>query len=372
MTALPSSFLALADAAASAADASTAPTREFALAAPGWLWALALLIPLLLLRRRAGASASVSHPSIRFVSDKLRRPSRLAGRVGPLLLCLAAALIVFALARPQWRNEYTEQKVSGIDIMVACDLSGSMASQDMLFTQVDNRGRKRQVRIDRLTAAKHVINNFIESRPNDRIGLVAFAGKAKLCSPLTLDHGILSHVIGQFYLATADPFGRMAKPGYISEDGTAIGTAIASAATRLNERQETKSKVIILVTDGINNRGSLAPLDAAKQAKTLGVKIFTVAIGSDQRLSRYTADVETIDEKTLKEIASATGGRYYRASSGDKLQKAFAAIDKLEKTDASRRTLVSYDELFAYPLGLACLLLALGALLTFVRPQPAP
>ncbi len=347
-------------------------SREFTWGAPGWLWLLLLLLPLLALRRRLGSAARISHPSIRFIADKLHRPSRLAGRLGPILMGLAAACLIVALARPQWRNSYSEQKVSGIDIMIACDLSGSMSARDMRFTTKDESGHRRQVQTDRLTAAKHVINAFIESRPNDRIGLVAFAGKAKLCSPLTLDHAILRYVIDRFYLSSIDRFTGQERPGYITQDGTAIGTAIASAASRLHEREETKSKVIILVTDGINNQGSITPIDAAKQAAELGIKIFTIAIGSEARLSHYTADVDTIDEKTLREIADITGGRYYRANSGAKLQKAFASIDKLEKTDIRRRTFVSFDELFPYPLSLACLLLAASCLLRIFRPTPAP
>lgn len=345
--------------------------REFLFASPTWLWALLLLLPLLVLRRRKGTIAAVTHPTIRFAAAHFSRPSTLAGRLGPILFVAAAAALVLALARPQWLNRHTEQNVSGIDIMIACDLSGSMSMQDMLFTVQDERGNTRRVPIDRLTAAKHVINEFIDGRPNDRIGLVGFAGKAKLCSPLTLDHGLVKHIINQFYLASADRFGRE-RAGYIEEDGTAIGTAIASAATRLHARKETKSKVIILVTDGINNRGSIAPTEAAKQAAELGITIFTIAIGQDERISRYTADVDTFDSKTLKEIAHCTGGKYYHASSGEKLQRAFAHIDRLEKTDAKRRTIVSYDELFAYPLALAALLLSLGLLLNYTLPRPAP
>jgi Ca-activated chloride channel family protein len=236
----------------------------------------------------------------------------------------------------------------------------------------DSNNRVRQQAVDRLTAAQHVLKEFIDGRPNDRIGLVAFAGRAKLCSPLTLDHGIVRYVIDQFYLAQPGGFGRQARPGYIEQDGTAIGSAIASAATRLNERKETKSKVIILVTDGVNNSGSISPIEAAKQAAELGIKIFTIAIGRDERISRYTANVDTFDEATLKEIAETTGGRFYRASSGAGLMRAFASIDQLEKTDVKRRTLQSYDELFPWPLAVACLLLTLGCLLHFTRPRPAP
>lgn len=353
------------------ANAAPEATREFTFAEPMWLWGLIPLLLLLILRRRKGAVAAVIHPAIRFAVDRVKQPSTLAGRIGPVLMTLSAAALLIALARPQWKNEHTEQTVSGIDIMIACDLSGSMANQDMLFITEDESGRKRRVAVDRLTAAKHVINEFIAGRPNDRIGLVAFAGKAKLCSPLTLDHAIVAYIIREFYLGTADPF-RGERPGYISEDGTAIGTAIASAATRLNERKETKSKVIILVTDGMSNRGSITPTEAAEQAKELGIKIFTIAIGMDKRLSNYTSNVDTFDEKTLKRIADITGGKFYRASSGASLQKAFANIDKLEKTDAKRRTLISYDELFPWPLGISLLFLTLGVLIHCVLPKPAP
>ena len=341
-------------------------TREFTFAQPGWLWALPAVLLFLFLRRRSGTTASLVHPTIRFAAASLKRPSTLAGRIGPICLVLAMASLIVALARPQWKNQHTEDTVSGIDIMIACDLSGSMASQDMLFTEQDSLGRKQRTVIDRLTAAKYVISEFISGRPNDHIGLVAFAGKAKLCSPLTLDHGIVRYIIREFYLADDR------RPGYITEDGTAIGTAIASAALRLDERKETKSKVIILVTDGMSNRGSISPVDAAKQAAELGIKIFTIAIGKDERLSRYTANVDTFDEKTLKEIARLTGGQFYRASSGARLQKAFESIDKLEKTEAKRRTLISFDELFPWPLAAAALFLSLGIALNFARPRPAP
>lgn len=346
----------------------TAPsTQEFLFARPTWLWALLLIPLLLLLRRRAGAAARIEHPTIRFIAKRLPRPSALAGRLGPICFSLAAAALILALAQPQWKQEQEEQKVSGIDIMIACDLSGSMASQDMTVSVQDEQGRIHRGIADRLTAAKLVINEFISGRPNDRIGLVAFAGKAKLCSPLTLDHQLVRYIIDQFYLADARH-----SVGYIQEDGTAIGTAIASAATRLHERQETKSKVIILVTDGASNTGTIPPLEAAQQAAELGIKIFTIAIGRDERISQYTANVDTFDAKTLREIARITGGRYFRASSGASLQQAFETIDRLEKTDATRRTLTTYTELFPYPVSLACLMMALGAALTILRPQPAP
>lgn len=353
------------------ATAEPTASREFLFAEPLWLWGLLPLLLLLLLRRRTGSTAHVVHPTIHFAGKYLQKPARLAGQLGPVLLALSSACTLLALARPQWKNQHTEQTVSGIDIMIACDLSGSMNQRDMLFRTTDESGQKRRVAVDRLTAAKVVMREFIEGRPNDRIGLVAFAGKAKLCSPLTLDHGIVNYIIGQFYLASSDGF-YTTRPGYIEEDGTAIGTAIASAATRLNERKETKSKIIILVTDGMSNKGTISPLEAARLAAEMGIKIFTIAIGKDERISRYTSDVDTFDEKTLREIAHITGGQFYRASSGARLKKAFESIDQLEKTDATKRTLISFDELFPYPLAMAILLLAAGISLDFARPRPAP
>lgn len=350
----------------------TTTGHELSWASPGWLWLLLILLPLLALRRRAGTVGSVVHPTLRFVEKHLRRPHKLAGRVGPLCSVSAAAALIVTLAGPQWRNEYEEQKVSGIDMMIACDLSGSMGIRDMVFTGYNKQGKRVTQEVDRLRAAKLVINDFISGRPNDRIGLVAFAGKAKLCSPLTLDHDIVRYIIDQFYLPEGDSLTQRGHAGYISVDGTAIGTAIAAAATRLNERVETKSKVIILVTDGVNNRGSLSPIEAAKQAAELGIRIFTIAIGRDERLSRYTADVDTFDEKTLREIAKLTGGRFYRAGSGAQLEKAFDAIDRLEKTDATRRKLISYETLYMYPLALAGLLLLAAVCLNYLRPRPAP
>lgn len=355
-----------------AAAAETESSSEFQFAAAGWLWLLLPLLGLLLLRRRTGAATGIMHPTVRFIAPLLRKPATLAGRIGPICLTLAAMALVTALARPQWKNHYLEQMVSGIDIMIACDLSGSMAQRDMVFRTADERGKYRRTVTDRVTAAKHVIGEFIEGRPNDRMGLVAFAGKAKLCSPLTLDHAILRYIIEQFNTATRHPLTGAEIPGYMMEDGTAIGTAIASAATRLQQRHDTKSKVIVLVTDGANNQGTLPPIEAARQAAALGIRIFTIAIGRDDRISAYTADVDAFDEKTLREIASITGGRYYRASDGLDLRKAFDSIDKLEKTDAKRRTFITYDELFLYPLGLAGALLLFGTVLLLVRPHPAP
>ncbi len=337
--------------------------RDFQFATPAWLWALVLIPGLLLLRRRRGTAAAVQHPGMKLIAEHLPTPSVLAGLIGPVAAVLATVCVIIALAEPQWKETHKEPIASGIDIMIACDLSGSMAEKDMRL-----QGRV----VDRLTSAKYVINEFINNRPNDRMGLVAFAGKAKLCSPLTMDHDILRHKIDSFYLAEVNLFGQLIKPGFIIEDGTAIGSAIASAATRLNERKETKSKILILVTDGINNRGEITPIDAATGAAELGIRIYTIAIGSDTRLSKHIAQEDAIDEKTLKEIAKLTGGRYYRAGSSQSLAQAFSVIDKLEKTDSEPRTFVVYEALFYWPMGAAGLFLLIALAANMIFPKPAP
>jgi len=343
-------------------------THEFIFSQPSWLWALLLLLPLLLLRRKKGSSSYIKHPGIALLADQLPQPHTRITRFGPLLLILASSCFIIAAAQPQWRSEHSEEKVSGIDIMIACDLSGSMSLRDMIFTSKDARGRILRHQVDRLTAAKEVITRFIEKRPNDRIGLIAFAGKAKLSCPLTLDHGILDYIINQFFLD--DPLS--GRKGYVEYRGTAIGSAIASAASRLEERDETKSKIIILVTDGQNNRGNINPIEAAKQAAILGIRIFTIAIGQEgQRLSTNIAS-DGIDEKTLKEIAKISKGRYFRANSGAELMLAFSNIDTLEKTEVKKRRLIIFEHLFSYPLALGFLLLCLSFMLKNLRPQPAP
>ncbi len=346
---------------------SASVVKDFVFGSPEWLWCLLLLLPLLLLRRRLGSASSLAHPGIQLIAPLLQKPSTLIGRFGPIFALLSLACLIVTLANPQWRSELSEEKVSGIDIMIACDLSDSMVARDMDFIRPDNYGRAVRHTIDRLSASKIVMNKFIEGRPNDRIGIVAFSGKARLSCPLTLDHALLSYIIDQFYLMDV----MRGTPGYMKEPGTAIGSAIASAATRLEEREETKSKVIILVTDGQNNRGSIDPVDAAKRAAELGIRIFTIGIGQAQQLS---ARVRTdgVDEKTLREIAQITKGKYFYANSGQKFTQAFADIDRLEKSEVKRRSFVHFESLYMYPLALGCLLMSTAFLLAFIRPQPAP
>lgn len=336
------------------------PMSEVVFGSPYWLWLPLPLCALFFFNHRAGASGTVLHPTVRFIADLLEKPKDLAGRWGQVLLTLSALFLTLALACPQLRNEHVNREVSGVDIMIVCDLSGSMKNRDMVTETQSSNGRGRLL-INRLRAAKMVIDQFIAQRPDDRIGLVAFAGKTKTCCPLTLDHNIVRRIVNGFSL------------DYLKSDGTAIGSAIAAAASRLEERKDTKSRIIILVTDGANNAGNLPPLDAAKAAAKLGIRIYTIAIGTeDERISSYTTKMDIFDEKTLKEIARLTGGEHYRARNSRLLDHAFKTIDKLEKTEVKQHTVVHYSPLFMYPLIASAALLMLGLALPLLFPKPAP
>ena len=187
-------------------------TEHFQFAQPEWLYALPFILCLIILRRRRGAEGSITYPTVRFIASLARTPQSLAGKIGALCFVLAAAAIAIALARPQHVEDKTFRTVNGIDIMIAFDLSYSMETPDMVLNRMP---------INRLVAAKHVITQFVDSRPDDRIGIVGFAGKTKSFCPLTLDHALVNSIIRDFH------------PRMIQADGTAIGSAIAAAATRL-------------------------------------------------------------------------------------------------------------------------------------------
>lgn len=308
------------------------PSAEitFSLAYP-WALGLLLLIPLLaLLRSRSGNEPSVTFSSLHI----LRRLGPVAkGRAGGFRLVslfLSLAFLILALTRPQWINRTEQISESGVELILAIDVSRSMQVEDF---RIEGR------RANRLQAAKKVTRDFIKGRTNDRIGILAFAGRPYLASPLTLSKSWLEGDQG---------LGRV-RIGLV-EDGTAIGSAIAAAAKRLDKRPS-KSKVIVLLTDGVNNSGKLAPVEAAKLAKTLGIRVYTIAVGTygnyvvqtpvgPQRLQ------QEFDEKTLQEIASIADGEYFRAQDTSGLERIFEAIDEMEKTEVLRTTRVEADELF--------------------------
>jgi Ca-activated chloride channel family protein len=243
--------------------------------------------------------------------------------------------------------------------MLAVDVSGSMEAMDFKL-----KGQ----RVNRLDAVKDVVAQFIKERPNDRIGLIAFAGKPYLMSPLTLDHDWLLQRLGDVEL------------GQI-QDGTAIGSATASAVNRLS-KQKAKSKILILLTDGMNNAGTASPEVAGEAAKSLGVKIYAIGAGTKgyapfpvkdffgrTRLQRVKVD---IDEKTLQHISKMTGGKYFRATDTDSLQQIYDVINKLEKTKRTVRHFSNYQEIYIYPLIAGLVLLGLEILLASTRYRRMP
>ncbi len=280
-----------------------------------------------------------SPPSIRFSStdllQQIPRSARMRFLLIPFLLrLLAMTLILAALARPRIVLEEIQSKTLGIDILLTIDVSSSMLAEDFVLN-----GQ----RMNRVEVVKKVVKEFIEGRTSDRLGLVTFAQYAYTLCPLTLDHQWLkSHL-------------ERVKIGLI-EDGTAVGSAIATSVARL-KGSSAKSKVIILLTDGINNAGKIDPLRAAQLAKALGIKIYTIGAGTKGYApvpvtdlwgrKYYQRMLTDIDEVTLKGIAAATGGVYYRASNSESLQEIYKEIDTLEKIEMEEPGYKDYKELFA-------------------------
>jgi Ca-activated chloride channel family protein len=308
-----------------------------------WLLLLLLALPLILRRERRGreaveASLALSETAALREASGGWRP-RLA-RILPAVELAALSLTVIILARPQSGVKEREVLTEGIDIVLALDVSGSMKAEDF--------------KPNRLTAAKEVAQEFIRGRQGDRIGLVVFASDSFTQCPLTLDYGVLIDLIDQV------DFGIIA-------DGTAIGSGIANAANRLRD-SKAKSKVIILLTDGVNNAGRIDPLTAAKLAGALGIRIYTVGAGvegeapypvDDPVFGRRTVMMRsTIDEETLREIAQRTGGEFFRARDSRTLAAIYDRISKMETTRMETREFVRYDEL-----GPVMLLPAFGLLL---------
>ena len=326
---------------------------------PEWLWLLALIVPVLLWRGRAGPVAAIEYSSVGLARQVARTSRSRIGRWTWLLPLLAAALMIAGLARPQRLHSRTVVRVEGIDIMLGLDISGSMQALDFA---VDKR------RVNRIEVVKSVVSKFIEERPNDRIGLIAFAGVPLLISPATLDHDWLQESLAQLRVAEVD-------------DGTAIGSAIAACVNRLRSTSA-KSKVVILLTDGVNNTGKIAPLAAAEAARSLGVKIYTIGVGvrgkapvpvkdAAGRMHVIMADVD-VDEKTLQAIADETGGKFYRATDTDSLREIYRDINGFEKTAQSVQKLEHSEDLYPFALIPALVVLGLAALLEHTRSRRLP
>lgn len=310
---------------------------------PYMLWLAVLVVPMVLyylwLQRAGGASLKLS--TVRPVSDAPRTLRYYCRHLPLVLRCAAVVLVAVALARPQSSENMSKTTVEGIDIVLAIDVSTTMEATDF----VPNR----------LHAAKDVASKFIADRPNDRIGIVIFAGESYTQSPITTDKAALQNLLSRV------DFG-------IVEDGTAIGMGLATAINRLRE-SEAKSKVVILLTDGMNNAGEVSPLAAADIAADYGVKVYTIGVGRRGyvqypirdawgRLQYVQSRVE-IDEQTLTEIATRTGGDYFRATDKDSLYEIYDRINQLEKSKVETDSYVKYNEHFALYLLWALGLLAL-------------
>ncbi len=277
----------------------------------------------------------------------------------PILYTIGLVLLVIALARPQKGLVQREVHTEGVDIILLVDVSPSMAAED--FSTVSER-------MNRLDAAKKVIDSFIRSRPDDRIGVVAFAAVPYSIAPLTLDHG---WILQQVQRLESGSLG----------DATGIGDSLASAVNRLRE-SEAKSKLVILLTDGVNNTGEITPANAAQAAKALGIKVYTVAAGTEGIVripmqspfggTHYTRQRSEIDEATLQMIAEETGARFFRATDLNSLQDVYDEIDTMEKTEMDIEQYTRFEERFMPFAAGALILLALERFLSLSRWGRAP
>ena len=329
------------------------------LASP-WLLLLLAVVPLLLPWRRATRrTSSVRYPSLATLRAVAPRGAAHRRAILGILRAAALVLIVLALARPQAGAAPTKVHRDGVDVMLAVDVSGSMLAEDFTLGSA---------RANRLAAVQSVVKEFVAARPEDRIGLVLFAARPYTQCPLTLDHGWLLQNLDR------------ARVGMI-EDGTAIGSALATAANRLRP-STAKSKFVVLLTDGQSNAGRITPQTAAEAAAAIGVKVYTVGAGT-RGLAPYPAQdmfgnkvyrpmPVDVDEDTLKKIASTTGGRYFRATDTKSLGDIYAEIDRSEKTPFEAPQYLDYTELYpwlAWP-ALGLLLVEVGLAETVLRKLP--
>ena len=311
-----------------------------------WPWLL-LALPLpLLVRWLLPAQTPVEQAALKvpflddFGSDS---PSKVSSQQQwPLILAaIAWILLVLASCRPQWMGEPIEQAVSGRDLMLAVDVSGSMQQEDFVINHQ---------RVDRLTATKHVATDFIDRRVGDRVGLILFGTTAYVQTPLTFDHKTVATLLDEAFIGITDD-----KPA------TSIGDAIGLAVKRMGD-QQANSHVLILLTDGANTAGEVSPLQAAELAASHHLKIYTIGIGADEMIVRSLFGAQRVnpssdlDEKTLTAIADKTGGKYFRARNVQELEKIYQLLDQLEPVEKDKQYFRPLSELYPWPLGLALLL----------------
>jgi Ca-activated chloride channel homolog len=315
--------------------------RGITFADPVFLYLL-LIVPAMIafyVFKQQKASPSLRMPGLKPFEDSGKTFRNYLRHILFVFRTIAIALLIFILARPQSTSNFQDVSTEGIDIVLAIDISGSMLARDF--------------KPDRLAAAKNVATEFISGRPYDRIGLVVFSGESFTQCPLTTDHAVLINLL------------REIQSGMI-EDGTAIGMGLANAVNRIKD-SEAKSKVIILLTDGINNMGEIAPATAADIAKTFGIRVYTIGVGT-QGMAPYPVQTPfgtqfqnmpvEIDEGILKEIATKTGGKYFRATDNNKLAQVYKEIDQLEKSKIDVKQFIRKEEKYLVPAIIAfCFLL---------------
>ncbi len=323
---------------------------------PNLLWLLLLLIPIVALyvyRELKGFRPYLLVPTIMPWKSRVGWWSRILMHLPFALRCIALAAIIVAIARPRSSSSFERTDTEGIDIMLAMDVSTSMLARD--FTP------------DRINAAKDIAIKFISERPSDRIGIAVFAGESYTQSPLTTDRATLINLMKEINCG-------------IIEDGTAIGNGLATAVARLKD-SDAKSKVVILLTDGVNNSGEISPQMAAEIAKTFGIRVYTIGVGA---MGTAPYPVQTpfgielqqievqIDEELLENIAEQTDGKYFRATDNTKLLEIYAEINKMEKTKTLVDSFPIYKELFMFYALIALAALALELLLKWfvVREMP--
>ena len=336
-----------------------------------WLLALLALLPIYALwRGRVGKLAALRFPSADIARAAGAAARAAAGRLLVFLRILTVALCIVALAGPRFANDRTETQASGIDIMLVLDLSWSMMALDM--------GPPSE-RISRFNIASEVLEDFVRKRPGDRLGLIVFSAVPYLASPLTLNHDWLIENLHRLHV------------GLIRDLGTAIGDATAAGAKRLKNIKDSKSRIMILLTDGDNNRGEIDPVPAAQLAAALGIKVYTIGIGIEKPCDLPVFDPATGKLKldangnlipgivlqpanydVLGRMASLSRAKFYRATNRRDLQRIYNEIDRLEKTEVKLRRFTTYRPLFQWPLLAALGLLTLELTLANTRWRRVP
>src|SRR5690242_18466165 len=336
-----------------------------------WLLGLLALLPVYaFLRGRTGKLSGLRSPSAEIARAAGAAARAAAGRLLIFLRILTVALCIIALAGPRFANDHTETQASGVDIMLVLDLSWSMMALDMSGPLE---------RVSRFDSAAEVLEDFIDKRPSDRLGLIVFSAVPYLASPLTLNHDWLIENLHRLHV------------GLIRDLGTAIGDATAAGAKRLKDIKDSKSRIIILLTDGDNNRGEIDPVPAAQLAAALGIKVYTIGIGIEQPCELPVFDPATgkleLDQngnvkpgmmlqpanyEVLGRMSALSRGKFYRATNRRELQRIYNEIDQLEKTQIKLRRFTTYRPLFEWPLLAALGLFALEMILANTRLRRVP